>query len=143
MCILFGLLKTVSSRFFLKKNLGKKHVLLLHALSNSFEILCLKNLLANSLLKKRLHQEDFKKWSSGEFRGKGTLTSFAKFKVKHLCRSVFFNKVGGLPRCFPVNFAKFAIKNFSYRTSLVAASEFLIHARKKEVHKLSRGEHLL
>ena len=43
---------------------------------------------------------------------------FAKFTGKHLCQSLFFNKVAGLRpatlfkkrlwhRCFPVNFAKF------------------------------------
>ena len=45
------------------------------------------------------------------------LENFAKFRGKHLYRSLFFNKVAGLRhRCFPVNFAKFS------RTTLVAAS---------------------
>ena len=46
------------------------------------------------------------------------LENFAKFTGKHLCQSLFFNKVAGLRpatllkkrlwhRCFPVNFAKF------------------------------------
>ena len=46
------------------------------------------------------------------------LANFAKFTGKHLCQSLFFNKVAGLwpatllkkrlwYRCFPVNFAKF------------------------------------
>ena len=49
---------------------------------------------------------------------KGVLRNFAKFTGKHLCQSLFFNKVAGLRpatllkrrlwhRCFPVNFAKF------------------------------------
>ena len=49
---------------------------------------------------------------------KGVLRNFAKLTGKHLCRSLFFNKVAGLRpgtllknklwrRCFPVNFAKF------------------------------------
>ena len=49
---------------------------------------------------------------------KGVLRNFAKFTEKHLCHSLFFNKVAGLRpatllkkrlwyRCFPVNFAKF------------------------------------
>ena len=49
---------------------------------------------------------------------KGVLGNFAKFTGKHLCQSLFFNKVAGLRpatllkkrlwhRCFPVNFAKF------------------------------------
>ena len=38
---------------------------------------------------------------------KCVLRNFAKFTGKHLCQSLFFNKVaGGLHRCFPVNFAK-------------------------------------
>ena len=48
---------------------------------------------------------------------KGGLRNFTKFTGKHLCQSLFFNKVAGLRpatlfkrpwhRCFPVNFAKF------------------------------------
>ena len=52
------------------------------------------------------------------FCKKGVLRNFTKFTGKHLCRSLFFNKVTGLrsatllkerlwPRYFPVNFAKF------------------------------------
>ena len=52
------------------------------------------------------------------FCKKGVLKNFAKFKGKHLCQSLFFNKVAGprpapllkkrlWHRCFPVNFAKF------------------------------------
>ena len=49
---------------------------------------------------------------------KGVLRNFTKFPGKHLCQSLFFNKVAGLRpatlfkkrlwyRCFPVNFVKF------------------------------------
>ena len=49
---------------------------------------------------------------------KGVLRNFTKFTEKHLCQSLFFNKVAGLRpatllkkrlwhRCFPVNFVKF------------------------------------
>ena len=52
------------------------------------------------------------------FCQKGVLRNFAKFTGKHLCQSLFFNKVADLRpatllkkrlwhRCFPVNFAKF------------------------------------
>ena len=52
------------------------------------------------------------------FCKKGDLRNFVKFTGKHLCQSLFFNKVAGLRpatllkkrlwhRCFPVNFAKF------------------------------------
>ena len=40
----------------------------------------------------------------------GVLSNFAKFTGKHLCQSLFFNKVAGLRplvRVFPVNFVKF------------------------------------
>ena len=59
---------------------------------------------------------------------KGVLGNFAKFTKKHLCQSLFFDKVVGLksaillkkrlwPRCFPVDFAKFLRTPF-YRTLL-------------------------
>ena len=52
------------------------------------------------------------------FCDKGVLRNFVKFTGKHLCQSLFFNKVAGLRpatlfqkrlwhRRFPVNFAKF------------------------------------
>ena len=52
------------------------------------------------------------------FCKKYVLKNFTKFTGKHLCQSLFFNKVAGLmpatllrkrlwQRCFPVNFAKF------------------------------------
>ena len=40
------------------------------------------------------------------FYKKGVLRNFMKFKGKHLCQGLFFNKAAGL-RCFPVNFVKF------------------------------------
>ena len=51
------------------------------------------------------------------FYRKGALRNFTKFTGKHLCQSLFFNKVAGAPatlfkkrlwhRGFPVNFVKF------------------------------------
>ena len=57
------------------------------------------------------------------FYKRGALKNFAKFTVKHLCQSLFFNKVAGLRsatllkkslwhRRFPVNFAKFLTTPF-------------------------------
>ena len=54
--------------------------------------------------------------------------NFAKFTGKHLCQSLFFNKVAGLRpatllkkrlwhRCFPVNFPKFLGTPFLQNTS--------------------------
>ena len=59
---------------------------------------------------------------------KGVLKNFTKFTGKHLCQSLFFNKVAGLRstsllkkrlwyRCFPVNFAKFLRTRFFQSTS--------------------------
>ena len=58
---------------------------------------------------------------------KGVLRIFTKFRGKHLCQSLFFNKVGGLSpatllkkrpwhRCFAVNFAKFLRAPFLQNT---------------------------
>ena len=56
------------------------------------------------------------------FCKKGVLRNFAKFTGKHLCHSLYFNEVAGLPatflkkwlwhRCFPVSFEKFLITPF-------------------------------
>ena len=57
----------------------------------------------------------------------GVLKSIAIFTEKHLCQSLFFNKVEGLRpetllkkslwhRCFPMNFAKFLRTPFSQNT---------------------------
>ena len=62
--------------------------------------------------------ERFRSSLSEVFCLKGVLRNFAKFTGKHLCQSLFFNKVAGLRpvtllkkrlwhRCFPVNFVKF------------------------------------
>ena len=54
---------------------------------------------------------------------KGVLSNFAKFTGKHLCQSLYFNKVAALlkkklwHRCFPVNFAKFLRTRFLQNTS--------------------------
>ena len=57
---------------------------------------------------------------------KGVLKDFAKYREKHLCQGLFFNKFVGLRpatllkkrlwhRCFPVNFAKFLLQNTSWQ----------------------------
>ena len=59
---------------------------------------------------------------------RGVFRNFAKFTGKHLCQSLFFNKVAGLRsanllkqrlwhRCFPANFAKCLRKSFLQNTS--------------------------
>ena len=67
---------------------------------------------------------------------KALLGNFAKFRGKHLCLSLFFNKIAGRPatllkkrlrhRCFPVNFAKFLIT-----LSLQNTSETLLLQKHK------------
>ena len=60
---------------------------------------------------------------------KGVLRNVAKFTGRHLCQSLFFNKVASLRSatllkkrpwhmCFPVNFAKFLRTYFLQNTSV-------------------------
>ena len=72
---------------------------------------------------------------------KGVLRNFTKFRGKHLCQSLIFNKVAGLRpttllkkrlwhRCFPVNFVKFLRTTFLQNTSrrlLLYAEETIIN----------------
>ena len=69
------------------------------------------------------------------FYKKCVLRNVAKLTGKHLCQSLFFNKVAGLGpanllkkdsnRCFPVNFAKFLRTPFFTEHLWTAASTFL------------------
>ena len=66
------------------------------------------------------------------FCKKGVLKKFAKFSGKHLCQSLFFNKVAGgacnfikketLAQVFSCEFCKISKNTFFYRTPPVAAS---------------------
>ena len=66
------------------------------------------------------------------FCKKGVLRNFAKFTGKHLCQSLFFNKVAGLAcnsikketlaQVFSCEFCEISKNTFSHRTPLVAAS---------------------
>ena len=64
------------------------------------------------------------------FCKKGVLKNFAKFTGKHMCQSLFFNKISLFfnlfkkrprNRGFPVNFVKF-LRRFFHRTPVVATS---------------------
>ena len=79
---------------------------------------------------KQANFEDIKNRSSHQrcYVRKGVLRNFTKFTGKHLCQSLFFNKVAGFRpvtllkkrlwhRCFPVNFVKFLRTPFSQNTS--------------------------
>ena len=67
------------------------------------------------------------------FCEKGVLRNFAKFTGKHLCQSLFFNKVADaacnfikketLAQVFSCEFCEISKNTFFYRTPLVAASE--------------------
>ena len=70
----------------------------------------------------------FQKHSPEVFYKKNVLRNFTKFTGKHLCQSLFINKVAGLRpatllkkrllyRCFPVNFVKL-LRTLFYRTPL-------------------------
>ena len=56
------------------------------------------------------------------FSEKGVLRNFTKFTGKHLCRSLFLNKVAGLRPAFLLSeFCEISKNTFPYRTLLVAA----------------------
>ena len=86
--------------------------------------------LSNSYLVES-HRSNHRRYS----KEKGVLKNFTRFTRKHLCQSLFFNKVAGLRyvtllkkrlwhRCFPVNFVKRLrtpiLKNFCERLVLVS-----------------------
>ena len=66
---------------------------------------------------------------------KGVHRNFAKLTEKHLCHSLFFNKVPGLlkkrlsHRCFPANFVKFLRTPFLQKTSGRLLSPVGLHAK--------------
>ena len=76
------------------------------------------------------------KQSSGDVLQKGILENFAKFTGKHLCQSLFFNKVAGLrpdigdtsvlaqtlAQVFTCEIRENFKNTFIYRTTLMAAS---------------------
>ena len=84
------------------------------------------------------------------FYKKGVLRSFTKFTGKHLCQSLFFNKVAGfikketLAQVFSCEFYEISKNTFFYRTSPVAAPkqddphQILLkgglHVRSKLIH---------
>ena len=79
--------------------------------------------------KKKNQHEGIKNRSSHQRCSiRGVIRNFTKFTRKHLCQSLFFNKVAGLRpatllkkrlwrRYFPVNFAKFLRTSFLQNTS--------------------------
>ena len=62
---------------------------------------------------------------------KGVLRNFEKFTGKHLCQSLFLNKVAGLRHC------KISRNTFSYRTPLVAASESCTYLEQIPASKIT------
>ena len=67
---------------------------------------------------------------------KGVVRNFAKFAGKHLCQSLFFNKVFLLKktlwhRCFPVNFTKFLRTPFFTERLWATASELFAKIRNR------------
>ena len=79
------------------------------------------------------------------FCKKDVLRNFAKFTRKHLCQSVFFNKVAGLSRatllkrrlwrrCFPLNFVKFL-------TTPVVAASVKLFFQKEILNCYCLGKH--
>ena len=89
-----------------------------------------RNSIRHSLLKLRSSRPEV-------FCKKGVLRNFTKFTGKHLCQSLFFNKVAGqacnfikketLAQVFSCEFCEISKNTFFYRTPLVAASESSKH----------------
>ena len=79
-------------------------------------------------------------------RKKGVLKDFAKFTGKHLCQSLFLNKVVTLlkkrvwHRCFPVSFAKFLRTPFLYNTTGGCFCAWRITKEKFKVLPISNHE---
>ena len=80
-----------------------------------------------TLLKRRLRCRCFRSSHQRCSISKGVLRNFSKLTGKHLCQSLFFNKVAGLwpatllkkriwQRCFPVGFEKFLRTPFLQNT---------------------------
>ena len=65
--------------------------------------------------------------ANGGVLQKGVLKNFAKFTGKHLCKSLFLNKVAGHRLCFPLNFAKFFRTSFFIEHLRANASGSIIH----------------
>ena len=63
----------------------------------------LRNSSGNLITQKRKATTSNRSSRSEEFCGKGILKNFAKFIGKHLCQSLFFNKIAG-PTCVGVSF---------------------------------------
>ena len=80
------------------------------------------HLLGIRLLEEFVSEAYSESWKSNRpevFCKKGVLRNFSKFTGKHLCLSLFFNKLAGLRlkkrlwhTCFPVNFEKFLRTSF-------------------------------
>ena len=88
-------------------------------------------MLLNNSYSVELHRSNHQRYS----KEKGVLENFTRFTRKHMCQSLFLNKVVGLRsvtllrkrlrhRCFPVNFVKRlktpTLKNISERLAMVA-----------------------
>ena len=67
----------------------------------------------------------FRSSHPGVFCKKGVHRNFPKLTRKHLCQSLFLNKVAGLrlAQVFSYEFCEISKNLFSYRTPLVAISE--------------------
>ena len=78
------------------------------------------------------------------FCEKGALWNFAKFTGKHLCQSLFFNKVAGqacnfikketLAQVFSCEFCKISKNIFSHRTPPAAASLLMNFSNVQNIH---------
>ena len=87
----------------------------------------LKGLSENSNINKRVLSYICRSSRPKVFRKKGVLRNFTKFTGKHLCQSLFFNKLikkETLAQVFFCEFCEISKNTFFYRTYPVAASTF-------------------
>ena len=81
------------------------------------------------------------------FCEKGVLRNFAKFTGKHLCQSLFLDKVAwpasllkkALSEVFFSEFCEISKNTVSYRTPLVAASNCHLYCNSKYYHSSSEA----
>ena len=109
------------------------------ALGGYFRIKAQSNILTEHLFVDAFKEEKTTRYRNSrpkKFCKKGAVKNFANFTGKHLCLSLFLNKVVGprpatllrkrlWQRCFPVELAKF-LRTLFYRTLPTAASEDIL-----------------
>ena len=85
---------------------------------------------------------NFRRTRPEVFCKKGLLTNFTKFIGKHLCQSLFLNKVAGLRQVFSCEFCQISKNTFFHRTPLMAACKTWRAGEKGTLLQVLSGEYL-